>query len=106
MALKLKKEINKIEHEYWVAETHYNSDTKKTQILIRLYTNETLRISGQKSIDRIAFPLLMDGAVSVNSDVYAHIKQSIKSTSITEESGNSVINEIETNDFYYAEDIL
>lgn len=106
MALKLVKPINMVNHEYWVAEPHYNADTKQTQVLLRLYTSEALRKSGQKSVDRISFPVLMEGSFKLNGEIYTHLKQPIKTTSTKEEDGKTVIIETETNQFASAEDVL
>ena len=109
-ALKLKKTINMIDHEYWVAEKHENlkkKNNKHIEIIMMLYTNETTRNAGQEPVYRERFQWDMEGAEKTGADVYAHVKLSRTETrEELNEKEESVKTEVETNLFNKAEDIL
>jgi len=105
MALKLKRTINQIDYEYWIPEAHSDKHNKLTRIIMLGYTSEASRRAGQSPI-RETFPAEWQGNGITESEKYIFVKQSILKTEITEEDGESVTNEIETNPFASAEDIL
>ena len=109
MALKLKRTVNFVDHEYWVAEKHENlrrKGNKRTEIIMMLYTNEASRDAGQDPVLRERFPYDLEGSEKSGKDVYDHIKLSRKEKEDTPEGEVGEAKEVEKNLFTTAEDIL
>jgi hypothetical protein len=106
-ALKLKRTVNFVDHEYWVAEKHENlrrKGNKRTEIIMMLYTSEAARNAGQEPVLRERLKWDLEGNEKNGKDVYDHVKLSRKETKPI--AGSEQTEEVETNEFVTAEDIL
>lgn len=112
MALKLKQTVNHIDHEYWVAEKHENlrkKGSKRTEIIMMLYTNQASREAGQDPVLRERLEWDLMGAEKAGKDVYDHVKISrIERKPKPKENpeDKDEFEEVETNKFVNAEDLL
>lgn len=111
MALKLKETVNYVEHEYWVAEKHENlrvHGSKRTEVIMMLYTNEASRQAGQQPVLRERLKWDLMGSEKTGNDVYKHVKESRieRKPRPKEEGKEQEFEEVEANKFINAEDIL
>lgn len=107
MALKLKETVNHVDHEYWVAEKHENlrvHGSKRTEIIMMLYTNEAARLAGQQPVLRERLKWDLMGSEKTGNDIYKHVKESRKEQRKKVDSDD--MEEVELNKFINAEDIL
>lgn len=105
MALKLKRLVNYVEHEYWVVEKHENLKKKQgkcTELILMLYTSKATRNAGQDPVLRERFQWNMDSNDKTSAQAYAHVKLSRKEKKPATETEPE--QEIETNEFATAED--
>ena len=121
MGLKKSKELdNGTVGEYWVAETHVNMMTKQTDVLMLLFKDKAARDSGKQFLERIRIDSL-NGIYLTGEQVYTAVKASKKQINIlepaveeikddedniTQKAKEAVTEEVETNWFADAEDLV
>ena len=106
--------------EYWVAEPRNNMVDKNTNVIMILYKDKASRDAGLKFLERQNFDNL-DGIYLTGEQVYAAVKASKKRTNIlepaveeikdhegniTQEAKDAVTEEVETNWFADATDLV
>jgi hypothetical protein len=94
MAIIKKKTLESgVEGEYWVAESHNDKRAEKTNVLMLLFKDKDARDTGMACLLRENAGQ-MDGTYHTGEEVYTWVKRSI------------IENDVETNWFYEAEDLI
>jgi hypothetical protein len=104
VALKKQKELdNGTIGEYWVAQTHNNMQSKKTEVIMLLYKDAQARTDGKSFIlrERISD---IDGVYLTGERVYTAIKASRMSEAVGVEGDEGYVAPVENNWFNDSED--
>lgn len=111
---------NGVVGEYWVAEARNNMVDKNTNVIMLLYKDKASRDAGLKFLERQTFGNL-DGVYLTGEQVYAAVKASRKQINVLEpaveevkdsegniiqEAKDAVTEEVETNWFADATDLI